>query len=189
MLTLIVSPALSENFTVILTYLLFWFLTFISFNLYSETNLNPESSRNLVPFPILTRHTALFSGNNKLEYLEFGSDPIYTTTNPLPIEKYPENIFSFPVIREHHDAYLFDNNFPNVAKIDDELAFSQIHPLHILLNIYICCFCSSCCFFGPIKKYQGLDHTYPLDKILAHNHAHVLIHLSTQPIDPNSCLT
>ena len=32
---------------------------------------------------------------------------IYNTTAPLSFETYPEDIYTNPLIREHHDSYLF----------------------------------------------------------------------------------
>ena len=38
---------------------------------------------------------------------QFTENLIYNTITPLKFERFPEDVFTLPLIREHHDSYLF----------------------------------------------------------------------------------
>ena len=48
---------------------------------------------------------------------------IYSTTTPLPFESYPEDIYSIPLIREHHDSYLHYIDTHSLVETPDEPSF------------------------------------------------------------------
>ena len=57
-----------------------------------------------LPFCHFTRKT--FSRNLRKDINTFFHNLIYNSTKPLPFENLPTNIYSVPLVREHHDSYL-----------------------------------------------------------------------------------
>ena len=49
---------------------------------------------------------------------------IYNSTAPLSFETYPEDIYTIPLIREHHDSYLYYIDTHSLVETPDEPPFS-----------------------------------------------------------------
>ena len=56
--------------------------------------------------------------------IQFLNNLIYNSTTPLSFETYPEDIYTTPLIREHHDSYLYYIDTHSPIPNSDEPPFS-----------------------------------------------------------------
>ena len=80
---------------------------------------------------------------------KFLNNLIHNSTVPLSFETFPEDIYTIPLICEHHDSYLYYIDTQSVVETPDEPPFSipstsPINPsvtvrknIHLLISIYI----------------------------------------------------
>ena len=60
----------------------------------------------LTPTPFETKPETHTSCQTLSQIVNFVNNPIYKVTQTLSIEIYLQDIYSWPLIREHHDSYL-----------------------------------------------------------------------------------
>ena len=53
----------------------------------------------------------------------FLNNLIFISTTPLSFETYPEDIYTTPLIREHHDSYLYYIETPSLVADSEEPPF------------------------------------------------------------------
>ena len=58
-----------------------------------------------LPFALNTSHRITREISHTL--IQFLNNLIYNSTTPRSFETYPEDIYTTPLIREHHDSYLY----------------------------------------------------------------------------------
>ena len=54
---------------------------------------------------------------------KFHKNRIYISTVPLSLEAYPEDIYTLPVMREHHDSYLSYRDTLSLVETSDDSSF------------------------------------------------------------------
>ena len=60
---------------------------------------------------------------------KFFNNLIDNSTAPLSFETYPEDIYFIPLIREHHDSYLYYIDTHSLVATPDEPPFLFLSPL------------------------------------------------------------
>ena len=71
------------------------------------TSTSPPNSNKILPPPFTISPEKTLSRNLTKDITPFLHNLIYNSTKPLPFENHPIDIYSFPLIREHHDSYLY----------------------------------------------------------------------------------
>ena len=61
----------------------------------------------LIPLPFVFNTTQRITRDVSQTLTHFLNNLIYNSTTPLSFETYPEDIYTAPLIREHHDSYLY----------------------------------------------------------------------------------
>ena len=99
------------------------------------------------PFRINADSTQIVTRDTTKYITQFTENLRYNTITPLPFEKFPEDIFTLPLIREHHDSYLFyiathsldqeDYNrpFSIYFQTSNETLVKNIYPNNIFMPI------------------------------------------------------
>ena len=61
----------------------------------------------LIPLPFVFNTSQRVTRDISQTLTQFLNNLIYNSTTPLSFETYPEDIYTIPLIREHHDSYLY----------------------------------------------------------------------------------
>ena len=117
----------------------------------SSTFLMTDPPSPLIPFPFVCNNASQRITREISHSLsKFLNNPFYNSTVPLSFETYPDDIDTFPIIREHNDSYLYyiDNHslvanpdeppfsIPFTSPINNSDTFSKnIHPNNIYIPI------------------------------------------------------
>ena len=80
----------------------------------------------LIPVPLSSddSHSRLSPDTTQI-LAKFPKNPIYNSTVTLSFETLPEDSYTPPLIREHHDSYLYYIDAHSLVEILDELSFSN----------------------------------------------------------------
>ena len=101
----------------------------------------------LNPFRINRDSTQIITRAITKYITQFTDNLRYNTVNPLQFERFPEDIFTLPLVREHHDSYLFyiathsldqeDHNRPFSLYFQtlNETLVKNIYPNNIFMPI------------------------------------------------------
>ena len=66
-----------------------------------------EPIQPLIPLPFVFNTSQRVTRDISQTLTQFLNNLIYNSTTPLSFETYPEDIHTIPLIREHHDSYLY----------------------------------------------------------------------------------
>ena len=114
--------------------------------------IQTSRAENQVPLPFVFNATTQRQQRALIvDAIRFTENLVYNSTNSLPFETEVNSIYSIPLIREHHDAYLFfinsktceanysDNsfnvNFPPVPNVNTKTFSKTINPQDIFTPI------------------------------------------------------
>ena len=61
----------------------------------------------LIPLPFVCNTSRRVTCDISQTLTQFLNNLIYNSTTPLSFELYPEDVYTAPLIREHHVSYLF----------------------------------------------------------------------------------
>ena len=104
----------------------------------------------LIPLPFASNTSQRITRDTSHTLIQFLNNLIYNSTTPLSFETYPEDIYTTPLIREHHDSYLYYIDTHSLIPNSDEPPFSipfaslttrsdtfrkNIHPKNIQIPI------------------------------------------------------
>ena len=104
----------------------------------------------LLPLPFASNTSHRITRDTLHTLIQFINNLIYDSTTPLSFETYPEDIYTTPLIREHHDSYLYYIDTHSLIPNSDEPHFSipftfpttrsdtfqkKIHPNNIQIPI------------------------------------------------------
>ena len=78
-----------------------------------------------IPFAI-NPNSSNITRNIKESIIKFIENIRYNIVTPLPFETYPEDIYTTPLIREHHDSYLYYLETHTLIEDDNNSPFSII---------------------------------------------------------------
>ena len=78
----------------------------------------------LLPLPFASTSSQRITRDISHTLLQFLNNLIYNSTTPLSFETYPEDIYTTPLIREHHDSYLYYIATHSLLPNSDEPPFS-----------------------------------------------------------------
>ena len=78
----------------------------------------------LLPLPFAPNPSQRITRDISHTLLQFLNNLIYNSTTPLSFETYPEDIYTTPLIREHHDSYLYYIATKSLLPTSDEPPFS-----------------------------------------------------------------
>ena len=78
----------------------------------------------LIPLPFASNPSQRITRDISHTLLLFLNNLIYNSTTALSFETYPEDIYTTPLIREHHDSYLYYNDTHSLIPNSDEPPFS-----------------------------------------------------------------
>ena len=78
----------------------------------------------LFPLPFASTSSQRITRDISHTLLQFLNNLIYNSTTPLSFETYPEDIYTTPLIREHHDSYLYYIATHSLLPNSDEPPFS-----------------------------------------------------------------
>ena len=100
-----------------------------------------------LPFTIDQSSNATTTRNTNDSLKKFTTNLHYNIITPLPFEQFPEDIFTVPLVREHHDSYLYyihthtlieDSSFLPISIIFNDntnIYTKHIYPSNIFLPI------------------------------------------------------
>ena len=83
-----------------------------------------DSTPPLIPLPFIFNTTQRITRDISHTLIQFLNNLIYNSTTPLSFESYPEDIYTTPLIREHHDSYLYYIETHSLVADSDEPPFS-----------------------------------------------------------------
>ena len=86
----------------------------------------------LIPLPFVFNTSHRITRDVSQTLTQFLNNLIYNSTTPLPFETYPEDIYTTPLIREHHDSYLYYIETHSLVPNSEEPPFSI--PFTSLIN-------------------------------------------------------
>ena len=86
----------------------------------------------LIPLPFVSNTSQRITCDVSQTLIQFLNNLIYNSTTPLPFETYPEDIYTTPLIREHHDSYLYYIETHSLVLNSEEPPFSI--PFTSLIN-------------------------------------------------------
>ena len=98
-----------------------------------------EANKRTLSFVILplifeTKANIHISRQTTTQKLDFVNNLLYNVIQPLPFKIYPEDIYSFPLIREYHDSHLFyldaQNNIAEAEEPRISIKFCPTTPFH-----------------------------------------------------------
>ena len=78
----------------------------------------------LLPLPFAPNPSQRITRDISHTLLQFLNNLIYNSTTPLSVETFPEDIYTTPLIREHHDSYLYYIATKSLLPTSDEPPFS-----------------------------------------------------------------
>ena len=78
----------------------------------------------LIPLPFASNTSQRITRDTSHTLIQFLNNLIYNSTTPLSFETYPEDIYTTPLIREHHDSYLYYIDTHSLIPNSDEPPFS-----------------------------------------------------------------
>ena len=78
----------------------------------------------LIPLPFVFNTTQRITRDVSQTLTQFLNNLIYNSTTPLSFETYPEDIYTAPLIREHHDSYLYFIETHSLVLNSEEPPFS-----------------------------------------------------------------
>ena len=78
----------------------------------------------LIPLPFVFNTTQRITRDVSQTLTQFLNNLIYNSTTPLSFETYPEDIYTAPLIREHHDSYLYYIETHSLVLNSEEPPFS-----------------------------------------------------------------
>ena len=78
----------------------------------------------LTPLPFTTNTSQRITRDTSHTLIQFLNNLIYNSTTPLSFETFPEDIYTTPLIREHHDSYLYYIDTHSLIPNSDEPPFS-----------------------------------------------------------------
>ena len=78
----------------------------------------------LLPLPFAVNTSQRITRDTSHTLIQFLNNLIYNSTTPLSFETYPEDIYTTPLIREHHDSYLYYIDTHSLIPNSDEPPFS-----------------------------------------------------------------
>ena len=78
----------------------------------------------LIPLPFVFNSSQRVTRDISQTLTQFLNNLIYNSTTPLSFETYPEDIYTIPLIREHHDSYLYYIDTHSLVANSEELPFS-----------------------------------------------------------------
>ena len=91
----------------------------------SSTFLLSDPPSPLVPLPFVCNNTSQRTTREISHTLsKFLNNLIYTSTARLSFETYPEDIYTIPLIREHHDSYFYYIDTHSLVASPEEPPFS-----------------------------------------------------------------
>ena len=83
----------------------------------------------LIPLPFVFNTSHRVTRDNSQTLTQFLYNLIYNSTTPLSFETYPEDVYTTPLIREHHDSYLYYIDTHSLVIFSEEPLF--LFPLHL----------------------------------------------------------
>ena len=86
----------------------------------------------LIPLPFVFNTSQRITRDVSQTLTQFLNNLIYNSTTPLSFETYPEDIYTTPLIREHHDSYLYYIETHSLVLNSEEPPFSI--PFTSLIN-------------------------------------------------------
>ena len=86
----------------------------------------------LIPLPFVFNTSQRITRDVSQTLTQILNNLIYNSTTPLPFETYPEDIYTTPLIREHHDSYLYYIETHSLVLNSEEPPFSI--PFTSLIN-------------------------------------------------------
>ena len=78
----------------------------------------------LIPLPFALNTSQRITREISHTLTQFLNNLIYNSTTPLSFETYPEDIYTIPLIREHHDSYLYYIDTGSLLPNSEEPPFS-----------------------------------------------------------------
>ena len=78
----------------------------------------------LIPLPFVFNTSQRVTRDISQTLTQFLNNLIYNSTTPLSFETYPEDIYTIPLIREHHDVYLYYIDTHSLVANSEEPPFS-----------------------------------------------------------------
>ena len=78
----------------------------------------------LIPLPFVFNTSQRVTRDISQTLTQFLNNIIYNSTTPLSFETYPEDIYTIPLIREHHDSYLYYIETHSLVANSEEPLFS-----------------------------------------------------------------
>ena len=78
----------------------------------------------LLPLPFASNTSHRITRDTSHTLIQFINNLIFNSTTPLSFETYPEDIYTAPLIREHHDSYLYYIDTHSLIPNSDEPPFS-----------------------------------------------------------------
>ena len=78
----------------------------------------------LIPLPFASNTSQRITRDTSHTLIQFLNNLIYYSTTLLSFETYPEDIYTTPLIREHHDSYLYYIDTHSLIPNSDEPPFS-----------------------------------------------------------------
>ena len=78
----------------------------------------------LIPLPFVFNTSQRVTRDISQTLTQFLNNLIYNSTTPLPFETYPEDIYTTPLICEHHDSYLYYIETHSLVLNSEEPPFS-----------------------------------------------------------------
>ena len=78
----------------------------------------------LIPLPFVFNTSQRVTRDISQTLTQFLNNLIYNSTTPLSFETYPEDIYTIPLIREHHDSYLYYIDTHSLVANSEEPPFS-----------------------------------------------------------------
>ena len=78
----------------------------------------------LIPLPFILNTSQRITRDTSQTLTQFLNNLIYNSTTPLFFETYPEDIYTIPLIREHHDSYLYYIDTHSLIPNSEEPPFS-----------------------------------------------------------------
>ena len=79
----------------------------------------------LIPLPFVFNTSQRVTRDISQTLTQFINNLIYNSTTPLSFETYPEDIYTTPLIREHHDSYLYYIETHSLVLNSEEPPFSN----------------------------------------------------------------
>ena len=78
----------------------------------------------LIPLPFALNISQRITRDISHTLIQFLNNLIYNSTTPLSFETYPEDIYTTPLTREHHDSYLYYIDTGSLVPNSEEPPFS-----------------------------------------------------------------